>query len=164
VLDLALALPRLYALARQFKDDAEARQVAALGFCRAAFKFDAARGVKFSTYAGWHMLAALRRELDHRRAMGRSLPEGVYAVEIDETNEPPDPRPGPGEAAPDPSAWLDRAVAALPGRLREAARLRRQGLGFRGIAAELGVTPQRAHQIWKKALVRLKRRAARVPV
>lgn len=68
---------RVYALARLARDRDSMLQVARLGVCRAAEKFDRARGILFVTYASWWIGAYVQKERDRERGEGHVRTKGV---------------------------------------------------------------------------------------
>jgi len=86
-------LPRFYDSLSIVMDDDDIEQIAILGVMRAAQKFDASRGLKFSTYAFHWIRAALSHEIDGRRRKRRAEPP-IFPLDHKTTAELAKDEPG----------------------------------------------------------------------
>lgn len=159
---------------RACRDDAE--QEALLALVNAAWLWDAAAGMSFTTYAVRAIdQQVIRYLLEHESAGGvfRVPHESVPGPRADAQREAREsvcrvsvealaPLAAP---EPEPPAWdaeaLERAVARLPGRQREAARLFLGGMSQRQVAGRLGVSKTRAGALRRAAVEALRKTLAR---
>lgn len=152
----------LWRFARRFarKDDAlcdDLHAAARLGMVMAGRTYDPARGLKFITFASWHVRAQVRHEYGRQRRRG-FRGGGAEAVRTESLAEALPAAPPPAPADGGPFGGLTAAVAALPPREAQVLRWRYlDGLKPGEIAARLGVTRTRVTQILALARRRVRR-------
>ncbi|MCL6552734.1 MAG: sigma-70 family RNA polymerase sigma factor [Firmicutes bacterium] len=140
-----------------------------VGLVEAAHRYDPARGVGFSAYAGYRIRGAIYDGLRARdflpRAVRRALrtaggPPPVQIVELEQAATLPDEADGPEALAleADLRTQVRRGLLALPPRDREILTLRFvRGLSVRSAAAALGLSVTRVVEIQRRAEQRLRR-------
>lgn len=150
-------------------------QAGYLGLDRACRKFEHARGLKFSTYAQWHIRAAMQRCIAYARwectSWTRPFKKSRFHVmvrsfdskfEDGEQQDPADPRPflDPHDERTFAELW-DLLTCDLRPRWREVARLRFiEGKKLHEIGAVFGITLERVRQILaERVMPRMQRRA-----
>jgi RNA polymerase sigma factor for flagellar operon FliA len=147
-----------------------------IGLAAALRRYDPARRVGFSTYAGHRIRGAMLDGLRKRSLLPRSarrapraapppsaarLPGGVVLVGLDQAMDVPDDEAaGPEARAIETDlrrrAWA--ALAALPPRDRQVLELRLvEGLPLRVAAARLGLSVTRTAEIHARGVARLRR-------
>ncbi len=136
-------------------------ETAEYGLRLAALAFDPTRGTAFTTLAYRYVTTELIRFCRLESARGMHVPEGhgrYFAVVRSGFGEPWQHPPAPAAGGPEPDFWehvargLDRRdAAALVGYYRDG---RSQGQ----VAAALGVTEQRAGQLIRRAVAKLRGR------
>jgi len=139
-----------------------ALQAGRTGLWRAILGYDCRRGTAFSTYAWQAIMRAVWAAVKAEREGREGLPLPMALVE--EGQEPD--RRWEREGL---RASTRAAVAALPERLQRVVQSRygwegESGATFGQIGAELGVTRQRAHQLYQEALMRLRQPALSYPL
>lgn len=179
---LVYALAKRMELGRRLSDDAI--QAGFLGLMRAARKYDPAKGVAFSTYAAYwirqgigrhfennHMVHVpvhvqrntrpepaakwgrmLREEMGARAAAAMVRPESIQAT----GREPAAPDPAREVERDDVIARVRAAVSALPPREAEVVRRRMDGETIKAIGEAMGLTPDGAKRVGRKAHARLR--------
>jgi RNA polymerase sigma factor (sigma-70 family) len=146
-----------------------------LALCRAADRYDPARGVAFQSWAITCIYRAMQYHLrqedwlprGHRGRLRRTGEEAPVLVSLDEDEDEerrieglPDPRPGPEEVACErlEAARLWRSVERLPQEERQALLLRRvEGRSRREIAEAMGVSECQVRILEKRGAQRLRR-------
>lgn len=161
LLGLLHRLPALRRLAEAIGDPDEARQLAALGLCRAARNYSEAPGKgAFVAYATQCMLTELVGELARRQRQSRTPPRPLVRFGTDDS--PPDatdPHLGPDAIVEraERATWFRAALAGLPERDRRILLARAEGTTLAAVAADLGFSRARVRQIEVAALARLRR-------
>lgn len=156
---VGFALDRLWssaAVRRLGRDEAE--QIGRVALMRAADLWDPARGM-FSTYAVWAIKHAILNAAAHGARRARQFPvarvPGCEVLDLLASRLDPGLERLEGEEA---AAALRAAMQHLPARLRLAIRLRYfEGGTLADCATPLGVTRERARQLIRGALMKLRR-------
>ncbi len=127
-------------------------QEARLGLMRAAVLFDPTRGVRFGTFAFWHIRQRVGRAMDRwHRVIPPPADPDVFLFLPDWRPEPPE-QVALAESAEVESSAVEHALSTL--HPRQAFVLRRrlmEGALLREVADELGVTRERVRQMQKTA-------------
>lgn len=159
-------------------------QAGCLGVLRAIESFNPAKGCRLITYAGAHIHRAIE---NHRldNLAGAHVPRGSYSSpsmspetrtkikllasqhSTTELHWLPSKTQGPQDEAAEREeergehlVAMRRAILALEDRLRLVVEARLRGMTFREIAATMGITRQRAHQLFAEAQARLRGKLA----
>ena len=130
-------------------------QEGAIGLMDAVDRFDPGRGVKFSTYAMWHVGRRIREAIQNKndviRTPKRNSPRKCVGVESAE--QVPDDQPPVADTMSDGEEYdaIHRCIKRLPHRDGIVSRLR-HGVGteprtLREVGNILGVTAERVRQI-----------------
>lgn len=148
-------------------------QMCWVGACKAACRFDFARGLAFDTYAAYWVEAAVRGALSRLSAAKRQAPTASGDTPVGDTGGPLWDALGhlaPAAAGPDPArgcevaelrAALADALSLLPTRDRQVLELR-YGLTdgvqrtLKETGAELGVSRERVRQLEARAFERIR--------
>lgn len=130
-------------------------QEARIGLIDAAERFDPKRGLKFSTYAVWHIrkqiMEAIRSRNDTIRTPRRQA--GKICGSLENVPDMPDTAPSPDElmAADEEVQAIQGCIKHLPAREAIVIRLRHgintEKLTLRKVGDILGVSPERVRQI-----------------
>jgi RNA polymerase sigma factor for flagellar operon FliA len=133
-----------------------------LGLCRAATRFDPARGLKFSTYAYHRVLGAIRDAARESRAArgytksGRGA-KGAEFIEFHDSIQDPSQEPAPEISLRAQHAQLFTHLSALNARERLLVEAVMQGRSLADGGREIGVTKSWASRLYAHAINKLRR-------